>query len=107
MKGVRLGWLLNSKYLTAWCFDDPDTPQRLINLDIPAAIQEWNKGGASNLSEADNQALHDLLALFHKEAFTSLQRLEADLGLDKKAWQRQALPLGDENGNEPILVEIL
>lgn len=107
MRGVRLGWLMNGKQLMAWRFDDPDHPQRLIDLDIPAAIQEWNQGGASTLSDATNQALHDLFDLFCKEAFTSPQRLEADLALDEEAWQRQALPLGNGSGNEPVLVEAL
>ncbi|MFZ1028864.1 MAG: N-6 DNA methylase [Limnoraphis robusta] len=107
MKGVRLGWLMNGKQFTAWRFDDPDNPQRLIDLEIPAAIQEWNQGEASTLSDATNQALHDLFDLFRKEAFTSLQRLEADLALDEEAWQRQALPLGNGSGNEPLLVEAL
>ncbi|NET57824.1 MAG: N-6 DNA methylase [Symploca sp. SIO2E6] len=107
MKGVRLGWLLNGKQLTAWGFDDPNNPQRLIDLDIPTAIQEWNQGGASTLSDGTNQALHNLFDLFRKEVFTSLQRLEADLALDEEAWQRQALPLGNGSDNEPVLVEAL
>jgi type I restriction enzyme M protein len=107
MRGVRLGWLTNGKQLTAWRFDNPDHPQRLINLDIPTAIQEWNQGGASTLSDVTEKALHDLFDLFRKEAFTSLQRLEADLALDEEEWQRQALPLGNGSGNEPVLVEAL
>ena len=107
MRGVRLGWLTNGKQLTAWRFDNPDHPQRLIDLDIPTAIQEWNQGGASTLSNATEKALHDLFDLFRKEAFTSLQRLEADLALDEEEWQRQALPLGNGSGNEPVLVEAL
>lgn len=107
MRGVRLGWLMNGKQLMAWRFDDPDNPQRLIDLDIPTAIQEWNQGGASTLSDITSQVLHDLFDLFRKEAFTSLQRLEADLALDEEAWQRQALPLGNSSGNEPVLVEAL
>ena len=107
MRGVRLGLLINGKQLKAWRFDDPEHPQRLIDLDIPMAIQEWNQGGTSTLSEATNQALHDLFDLFRKEIFTSLQRLEADLALDEEAWQRQAMPLGNGSGNEPVLVEAL
>ncbi|NJR63478.1 MAG: hypothetical protein HC769_34695 [Cyanobacteria bacterium CRU_2_1] len=107
MRGVRLGWLINGKQLTAWRFDDPDNPQRLIDLDIPTAIQEWSQGGASTLSDETNRALHNLFDLFRKEAFTNLQRLEADLALDEEAWQRQALPLGNGSGNEPVLVEAL
>ncbi|MCY7393017.1 MAG: hypothetical protein LH647_16460 [Leptolyngbyaceae cyanobacterium CAN_BIN12] len=107
MRGVRLGWLTNGKQFTAWQFDQPDQPQRLIDLDIPTAIQEWNQGGESALSSQTNQALHDLFDLFRKEAFTSLQRLETDLALDEEEWQRQALPLGNGSDNEPILVEAL
>lgn len=107
MRGVRLGWLTNGKQFTAWQFDQPDQPQRLIDLDIPTAIQEWNQGGESALSSQTNQALHDLFDLFRKEAFTSLQRLETDLALDEEEWLRQALPLGNGSDNEPILVEAL
>jgi type I restriction enzyme M protein len=107
MRGVRLGWLMNGKRFTAWRFDHPDHPQRLIDLDIPTAIQEWNQGGESTLSNETRQALRDLFDLFRKEAFTNLQRLEADLALDEEDWQRQALPLGNGSGNEPVLVEAL
>ncbi len=107
MRGVRLGWLTNGKQLTAWKFEDPDHPQRLIDLDIPTAIQEWNQGGASTLSKTTEQALRDLFDGFRQESFTSLQRLEADLALDEEAWQRQALPLGNDSSNESILVEAL
>ncbi len=107
MRGVRLGWLTNGKQLTGWRFNGPTRPQRLINLDIPTALQEWNQGGASTLSDATEQALHNLFDLFHKEAFTSLRRLEADLALNEEEWQRQALPLGNGSGNEPVLVEAL
>lgn len=107
MRGVRLGWLTNGKQFTAWRFDDPDHPQRLIDLDIPTALEEWNQGGESTLSSSTKQALQDLFERFRKEAFTSLQRLEADLALDEEEWHRQALPLGNNSGNEPVLVEAL
>jgi type I restriction enzyme M protein len=107
MRGVRLGWLTNGRQFTAWRFAQPDHPQRLIDLDISTAIQEWNQEGASTLSDITNQALQDLFDLFRKEAFTSLQRLEADLALDEDEWQQQALPLGNGSDNEPILVEAL
>jgi type I restriction enzyme M protein len=107
MRAVRLGWLTNGKQFTVWRFDDPDQPQRLIDLDIPTAIQEWNQGGESTLSDTTKQALQDLFDLFHREAFTNLQRLEAELALDEEAWQRQALPLGHGSDNEPVLVEAL
>ncbi len=107
MRGVRMGWLTNGKQLTAWRFNDPEHPQCLIDLDIATALHEWNQGGASTLSGATEQALHDLFDLFCKNTFTSLQRLEADLALDEVEWQRQALPLGNGGGNEPILVVAL
>jgi len=107
IRGVRLGWLTNGKQFTVWRFDDPEQPQRLIDLDLPTAIQEWNQEGESALADATKQALHDLFDLFRKDAFTSLQRLEADLALDEDEWQRQALPLGSGSDNEPILVEAL
>ena len=107
MRGVSLGWLSNGKQLTAWRFTDLDHPQQLIDLDIPTAIREWDLGGGSGLSAATRTGLQDLFDLFRKEAFTSLQRLEAELALDEAAWYQQALPLGNNSGNEPILVEAL
>lgn len=107
MRGLRLGWLTNGKQLTVWRFDDPDHPRQIIDLDIPTAIQEWNQGGVSSLSNDTQRALHDLFDLFRKESFTSLQRLEEDLALDEEEWQRQALALGNGSGNEPVLVEAL
>jgi type I restriction enzyme M protein len=107
MRGVQLGWLTNGKQLTAWRFNDPEHPQCLIDLDIATALHEWSQGGTSMLSGVTQQALHDLFDLFCKNTFTSLQRLEADLALDEVEWQRQALPLGNGGGNEPILVVAL
>jgi type I restriction enzyme M protein len=107
MRGVRLGWLTNGKQFTVWRFHNPDQPQRLIDLAIPTALQEWNQGEDSTLSDGTRQALYDLFDLCRKDAFTSLQRLEADLALDEDEWQRQALPLGNGSNNEPILVEAL
>ena len=107
MRGVRLGWLTNGKQFTAWRFDDLAHPQKLIDLDIPTAIQEWNQGGVSTLSEQTRRGLHDLFEMFRKESFTSLERLESELALDEEAWQQQALPLGNGSNNEPILVEAL
>jgi len=107
MRGVRLGWLTNGKHLTAWRFDDLDHPQKLIDLDIPLAIQECNEGEISTLSDQTRRTLHDLFEIFRKDSFTSLERLESELALDENAWQQQALPLGNGSGNEPILVEAL
>ncbi len=106
-RGISLGWLTNGKQLTAWRFSDWDRRQSLIDLDVISAIQQWNRGGVSTLSEAIERGLHDLFDLFRKEAFTSLERLEAELALDEEEWQRQALPLGNGSGNEPVLVEAL
>ncbi len=107
MRGVRSGWLTNGRQFTAWRFDDLDHPQKLIDLDIPSAIQEWNQGGISTLSDQTRRALHDLFEIFRKDSFTSLERLESELALDEDAWQQQALPLGNGSGNESILVEAL
>ncbi|NJL90223.1 MAG: N-6 DNA methylase [Coleofasciculaceae cyanobacterium SM2_1_6] len=107
VRGVRLGWLTNGRQLTAWKFADLDRPQPLIDLDIPKAIQEWDQEGISTLSAETRTGLQDLFDLFNRQAFTSLQRLEADIALDEAAWQQQALPLGNNSGNEPILVEAL
>lgn len=107
MKGVHLGLLLNGKQLTAWQFNNPNYPQCLIDLDIVAAIQEWNQAGIDSLSSQHQKALEDLFFLFRREAFTSLYRLEKDLALDELEWQQQALFLGNGGGNEALLVESL
>lgn len=107
MKGVHLGLLFNGKQLTAWQFNNPNYPQCLINLDIIAAIEEWNQAGIDSLSSQYKKALEDLFFLFRREAFTSLYRLEKDLALDELEWQQQALLLGNGGDNEARLVESL
>ncbi|MEB3341472.1 N-6 DNA methylase [Okeania sp.] len=107
VRGVTLGWLTNGKQLTVWGFYNWARPQNLINIDLKNVIQDWHRRGVSTLSETTEQKLHDLFDLFQKEAFTSLKRLEAELALDEEEWQRQALPLGNGSGNEPVLVEAL
>ena len=104
MKGVHLGLLLNGKQLTAWQFNHPNYPQRLIDLDIVAIIQEWNQG---ILSANNQKSLEDLFSLFRKESFTSLHYLEKRIALDKIEWQQQASLLGNGSGNEAVLVESL
>ena len=104
MKGVNLGLLLNGKQLTAWQFNHPNYPQRLIDLDIVAVIQEWNKG---ILSENNQKALEDLFFLFRKETFTDLHHLEKKLAVDELEWQQKALLLGNGDSNEARLVESL
>ena len=104
MKGVNLGLLLNGKQLTAWQFNHPNYPQRLIDLDIVAVIQERNKG---ILSENNQKALEDLFFLFRKETFTDLHHLEKKLAVDELEWQQKALLLGNGDSNEARLVESL
>jgi len=104
MKEVHLGLLLNGKQLTAWQFNHPNYPQRLIDLDIIGLIEEWTQG---SLSTRNQKALEDLFSLFHKESFASLHRLEKELALDEIEWQQQALLLGNGSDNEAILVESL
>lgn len=104
MKGVHLGLLLNWKQLTVWQFNHPNYPQCLIDLDIVAVIQEWNKG---ILSENNQKSLEDLFSLFRKESFTGLHYLEKRIALDEIEWQEQASVLENGNGNEAILVESL
>lgn len=104
MKGVNLGLLLNGKQLTAWQFNHPNYPQRLIDLDIVAVIQEWNKG---ILSENNQKALEDLFSLFRKETFTDLHHLEKKLAVDEPEWQQKALLLGNGDSNEARLVKSL
>jgi type I restriction enzyme M protein len=106
-RGIRFGWLTNGRRLTAWDFSDPNHPRSIFDLDIPGAIDEWNNGNIDGLSASNRQALQDLYDHFRKESFTDLDRLEEDLSLERDEWRRQALPLGNESGNEPILVESL
>lgn len=107
IRGLRFGWLTNARQFMVWDFSNPDLPRCIVDLDIPIAIEEWNRGGTAHLSERTTRALRDLFDLFCKEAFTSLDRLKDELALDLKEWQQRALPLGNGGGNESILVESL
>lgn len=104
---LRLGWLTNGRQLTVWRFDDPHNPRQIIDLDIPTAIAQWNNGGASALSDVTKTALRDLYDLCRKESFTNLKRLEEEIAIDLKQWQKQALILGNGGNGETVLVEAL
>lgn len=104
---LRLGWLTNGKQLTVWSFDRPDNPRRIIDLDIPAAIQAWQSRNPPALSPSIEKSLHDLFDLCRKESFTDTQRLEQEIGTNLEEWQAQALPLGTGSDNEVVLVEAL
>ncbi|MHC5599912.1 MAG: N-6 DNA methylase [Nostoc sp.] len=104
---LRLGWLTNGRQFTVWRFDDPHNPGRIICLDIPAAIAQWNNGGASALSDVTKTALRDLYDLCRKESFTNLKRLEEEIAIDLEQWQKQALVLGNGGNGETVLVEAL
>jgi type I restriction enzyme M protein len=103
---LKLGWLTNGRRLTVWNFDDPDNPRLVIDLDVVAALREWD-GDPATLSPANGGALRDLFDLCRKETFSAPQRLESEIAVSLEEWQRQALPLGGDAGNEPMLVETL
>lgn len=103
---LRLGWLTNGRQLTVWSFDDPDHPRQIIDLDVVAALREWD-GNLTSLAPASAGALNDLFDLCRKEAFSTPQRLESEIGIDLEEWQRQALPLGGDTGHDQMLVETL
>lgn len=107
IRGLRFGWLTNGIRFMVWDFSNPNQPRPIVDLDLPTAIQEWNQGGVATLSDDTTRALRDVFDMFRKAAFTSLDRLKAELALDLNEWQQQALPLGNGSGNEPILVESL
>lgn len=103
---LKLGWLTNGRRLTVWSFDDPDNPRLIIDLDVVAALNEWG-GDPSSLSAATGEALRNLFDLCRKETFSAPQRLEAEIAVSLEEWERQALPLGGDARNEPMLVETL
>jgi len=104
---TMLGWLTNGVQFTVWDFKDRQNPRRIIDLDIPRAVREWQAHDPPTLSRPVEQALHDLFDLCRKAAFTDTSLLEQQLGVPLEAWKRQALPLGSGSGNEPALVEAL
>jgi hypothetical protein len=62
-----LGLLFNGKQLTAWQFNNPNYPQCLINLDIIAAIQEWNQ--VVNTLKLQANVTVEYLEKLHKALF--------------------------------------
>ena len=104
---LRLGWLTNGRRLMVWNFINPAAPECIIDLDIPAAIRDWQSNNGQQLSFPIEKQLHDLFDLCRKDAFADLQRLERELGTSLEEWRAQALPLGIGSGNEFVLVEEL
>ena len=104
---VRLGWLTNGRRLMVWNFVNPTTPACVIDLDIPAAIRDWQHRHSHALPPSIEKPLHDLFDFCSKASFADTQRLEREIGTDLEEWQAQALPLGDGTGNEKVLVEEL
>lgn len=104
---LRLGMLTNGRRLLVWRFDDPEHPTMQIDLDIPVAIQEWTQHMPPSLSPTTTQQLHTLFELCRKATFSNLGQLEREIAISLDEWQRQALPLGTDSGNEAILVDEL
>jgi type I restriction enzyme M protein len=104
---TSLGWLTNGRQLTVWDFKNRQAPRRILDIDIPQAICEWQGQNPPVLSSTTERALHDLFDLFRKDAFTDMGILEQQLGISLEEWQQQALPLGAGSNNEPALVETL
>lgn len=100
---LRLGWLTNGRRLMVWNFINPAHPECVIDLDIPAAIRDWQSHQAQQLSSPIEKQLHDLFDLCRKDSFADTQRLEHELGINLEEWQSQALPLGIGSGNEVVL----
>lgn len=100
---LRLGWLTNGRRLMVWNFINSVTPECVIDLDIPAAIHDWQNHNAQQLSSPIEKQLHHLFDLCRKDSFADTQRLERELGINLEEWQLQALPLGVGSGNEVVL----
>src|SRR5262249_36424861 len=103
--GVHLGWLTNGRQFTVWRFTDHEHPTRIIDLDIPTAIQEWTSAGPPALAPDRRQALADLFDLCRKSSFMDRERLKTEVAVSQEEWQKQALPLDARSGNERALVE--
>ena len=106
-RALRLGWLTNGRELSAWQFDSPTHPTRIVHLDLVQGLRDWGTGDPLRLSEAFTSGLFSLFQLFQKEAFSAPERLERELAMDLEPWQLQALPVGVGSGNEAVLVEAL
>lgn len=104
---LRLGWLTNGRRLMVWNFINPAAPECIIDLDIPAAIRDWQSHDLQQLSSPAEKQLHNLFDLCRKDSFADTQRLEHELGTSLEEWQAQSLPLGVGSGNEKVLVEEL
>jgi len=104
---LRLGMLTNGRRLLVWKFDNPAHPTLLVDLDIPAAIQEWTQSKPPSLAPATAQQLHTLFDRCRKATFANLEQLEQEIAISLEDWQQQALPLGTGSGNEAVLVEEL
>ena len=104
---LRLGWLTNGRSFMVWNFINPAAPECVIDLDIPAAIRDWQSHNAQQLSSPIEKQLHNLFDLCRKDTFADTQRLERELGTSLEEWQAQALPLGVGSGNEFVLVDEL
>ncbi len=105
-KGLLLGWLTNGRRFTAWKFDNPDAPTQIIDIDVPAAVQEWS-GGPDALAPDNLRALHDLWDLFRKDAFVGVTRLIEEIAIGLDEWRQRALPLGTGSGHEKVLADTL
>lgn len=101
---LRLGLLANGARITAWRFDDPDAPAKILDMDVPAAIQSW-QSDPPTLPPVFRDALRVLYDLFRQNAFIDPDRLEQEVAISLEEWQRQALPLHEDSGHEARLVE--
>jgi type I restriction enzyme M protein len=104
---VSLGWLTNGRHFTVWSFENPNKPICIIDLDLAAAIRDWQGHTPPAVSPSVEKSVHDLFDLCHKQSFSDSQRLEQEIGKSLEEWQWQALPLGTGSGNETVLVEEL
>lgn len=102
---VRFGLMTNGQELYLYEFKRIDNPDRLVYLDIPGAIREWQSANPPTLSTALDNELYKLFNHCRKAYFTTPQRLEDDLACDEEVWRAQALKLGQRNGAETVLVD--
>ncbi len=104
--GVRIGWLTNGQQLTLWSFDDSAAPHREVDLDLPTAVRAWTAASPPSLPTPMADALRTLYDYCRREAFTDPQLMERDIAMPLEVWERWALPLGDDNKeNEVLLTE--
>lgn len=103
--GLLFGWLTNGQQFTIWRFDDPKGPIRIVDFDIPTAIQDWSGSAPQSLPAQTEKGLRDLFDLCRQEAFSDLKRLRDDICIPFSEWIERALPLGTGDGHESTLVE--